>query len=250
MKSLSKAEKLLYSLGITSPADIDLEAIAWTQNVLVKTRPLEGCEARIFGKGDVAIISVNENSRSTRQRFSIAHELGHWNNDRGMNFYCSLKDLEIGFKNSTLAERLANYFAADLLFPGFLFKPIVKQTSELNWDVIKDVSNDFNTSLTATAFRFIDSNEYPVILAVYNSKMERLWAKRPSQIPEKWYPKETISMPQSIKWNDPGLFPVSADYWFDQYECDEYEIEEQIFQYADQILALLTIKDERMLGLE
>jgi Zn-dependent peptidase ImmA (M78 family) len=169
MKSLSKAEKLLYSLGITSPADIDLEAIAWTQNVLVKTRSLEGCEARIFGKGDVAIISVNENSRSTRQRFSIAHELGHWNNDRGMNFYCSSKDLEIGFKNSKLAERLANYFAADLLFPGFLFKPIVKQTPELTWDVIKDVSNDFNTSLTATAFRFIDSNEYPVILAVYNS---------------------------------------------------------------------------------
>ncbi len=250
MKNLSKAENLLYNLGITTPGEIDLEAIAWTQNVLVKTRPLEGCEARIFGKGNVAIISVNEDSRPTRQRFSIAHELGHWNKDRGVNFYCSSNDLEIGFKNSKLAERLANSFAADLLFPSFLFKPIVRQTPELTWDVIKDFSNDFHTSLTATAFRFIDSNEYPIILAVYNRNLKRLWAKRSSQIPEKWYPKETISTPQSIKWNDSGLFPVTADYWFDQYDCDEYEIEEQIFQYGERILALLTIKDERMRDLE
>lgn len=250
MKNLSKAENLLYSLGVTTPAEIDLEAIAWTQNVLVKTRHLEGCEARIFGKGDVAIISVNEDSRPTRQRFSIAHELGHWNNDRGMSFYCSSNDMEIGFKNSKLAERLANNFAADLLFPGFLFKPIIRKIPDLTWEIIKSVSNDFNTSLTATAFRFIDSNEYPVILAVYNSNLDRLWAKPSSQIPKKWYPKETISTPQSLKWKDSGMFPVTADYWFDEDDCDEFEIEEQTFQYGDRILALLTIKNEQMLDLE
>jgi len=54
----------------------------------------------------------------------------------------------------------------------------------------------------------------------------------------------------SIKWNDSGMFPVTTDYWFDQYECDEYEIEEQTFQYSDRSLALLTIKDERMRDLE
>lgn len=250
VKNLSRAEKILYNLGISKPSEIDLEAIAWTQNVLVKKRTLEGCEARILGKGDVAIISVKEDSLPTRQRFSIAHELGHWNNDRGKNFYCSSKDLEIGYKNNKFAERLANSFAADLLFPNFLFIPIVRQISELNWEIIQGVSNDFNTSMTATAFRFIDSNEFPVMLAVYNKKLERLWVKRAAQIPERWYPKESISLPQSMKWHDSGMFPVAADYWFDQDECAEYEIEEQTFQYADMILTLLTIKDERMRDLE
>lgn len=250
MTKLRRAEKILYDLGVTAPFEIDLEAIAWTQNVLIKRRPLEGCEARIFGNGDTAIISVNEQSRPTRQRFSIAHELGHWNNDRGKNFYCSSKDLEIGFQNNKIAEKLANNFAADLLFPFFLFGPIVKQTTELTWDVIKEVANEFKTSLTATAFRFIDSNEFPVILAVYDSNMDRIWVKKSSQIPAKWYPKETIAVPQSIKWNDSSVFPVSADNWFDWCDCDEFEIEEQTFQYGNRILALLTINDEQMRELE
>ena len=81
-------------------------------------------------------------------------------------------------------------------------------------------------------------------------KLERSWFKGAAQIPEKWFPKETIAIPQSIKGKDSGLFPVSADSWFDQNDCDEYELEEQTFQYGDRILALLTIKDERMRDLE
>ena len=70
-----------------------------------------------------------------------------------MNFYCSSKDLEIGFKNSKLAERVGNSFAADLLFPNFLFQPIINKTTEITWEVIKEIADKYSTSLTATAFR-------------------------------------------------------------------------------------------------
>ena len=44
------AELVLLDLGINSPADIDLEAIAWTLGARVRYRPLDSCEARRQGR--------------------------------------------------------------------------------------------------------------------------------------------------------------------------------------------------------
>ena len=63
-------------LGITCPSEIDIEAIAYYKDVVVKNEILTGCEARIIGIGDRAIITVNSHSNIERQRFSIGHELG------------------------------------------------------------------------------------------------------------------------------------------------------------------------------
>lgn len=77
MTILAPAERLLRGLGITEPQEIDVEAIAWELGARIKYRPLDNCEARIIGKGDRAIITVNSRSWPRRQRFSVAHELGH-----------------------------------------------------------------------------------------------------------------------------------------------------------------------------
>jgi hypothetical protein len=76
--ALTPAEKLLKDLGITEPKDIDLEAIAWHCGAIVKYRPLRGCEARIVGSGSRAVISIHTEGTNTRKRYSLAHELGHW----------------------------------------------------------------------------------------------------------------------------------------------------------------------------
>ena len=52
MMQLSLAEKLLQSVGITKPAEIDLELIAWHCGAEVTYRELDGCEAKIIGFGD------------------------------------------------------------------------------------------------------------------------------------------------------------------------------------------------------
>jgi hypothetical protein len=59
------AELVLLDLGIDSPADIDLEAIAWTLGARVRYRPLDSC---CVGKDDQAIITINCRSSSRRQR--------------------------------------------------------------------------------------------------------------------------------------------------------------------------------------
>lgn len=86
------AELILKALGITDPAEIDLEAIAWDRGARIRYRPLDGCEARIVGTSDRAIITVNSRSPRRRRRFSVAHELGHWHYHRGRTLMCSADD--------------------------------------------------------------------------------------------------------------------------------------------------------------
>ena len=78
MIALRPSELLLQDPGVTEPSEIDLEAIAYFVGARVRFRDLEGCDARIVGLGDRAVITVNKLSSYRRQRFSIAHELGHW----------------------------------------------------------------------------------------------------------------------------------------------------------------------------
>ena len=76
------ATEILRELGITSPDEIDIEAIAFHCGATIRYRPLTGCAARIVGNGNKAIITVDSNSIRARQRFSAGHELGHWMHDR------------------------------------------------------------------------------------------------------------------------------------------------------------------------
>lgn len=83
---LTPAERLLQELGVTEPKDIDLEAIAHYMGARIKYRPLDGCDARIVGVGDKAIIAVNTRNSPQRKRFSMRMslvigstiEVSHW----------------------------------------------------------------------------------------------------------------------------------------------------------------------------
>jgi hypothetical protein len=48
---MTTAERFLQSLGVTDPQEIDLEAIAWTQGVVVNYRPLDGGQHWLRGVG-------------------------------------------------------------------------------------------------------------------------------------------------------------------------------------------------------
>ena len=73
-----KADVLLKELGIEEPDEIDVEAIAEYCGATIVYDELEGCEARIVGTGDRAIITVNSESSDERWLFFGCHELVHW----------------------------------------------------------------------------------------------------------------------------------------------------------------------------
>jgi len=102
----SAAARLLASHAFTGPP-VDPEAIARAEGVLVVRRRFEDADVSgmLFRDSNHHIIGVNSAHPVQRQRFTIAHELGH--HVMGHDS-CGSVDLQ---------ERQANVFAAELLIP-------------------------------------------------------------------------------------------------------------------------------------
>lgn len=255
MNKANSVELILKNLGITEPYEIDLEAIAWTFGIRIRYRPLEGCEALIAGYGDQGIIIVNDNSSPRRQRFSIAHELGHWEYHRGRWLECQADEARQMGDRQSLAEREADKYAADMLMPHYLFKPIIRNNNNLTFDLIKRLADLFNTSITSTAIRIIEGGYFPAIL-ICHGLQGRKWFFRSPDVPRRWFPKQELD-PDSYAFdilfgntaNNSGLHKIDAEAWFDRAEASKYEVKEQTFKISNnEVLVIILIEDEIMLS--
>ncbi|MBU1223472.1 MAG: ImmA/IrrE family metallo-endopeptidase [Gammaproteobacteria bacterium] len=154
-RALSKGELILKSFGIDSPKQIDLEAIAFELGAKVRYRKIDGSEARIVGNGVSAIITVNEDHKATRQRFSIAHELGHWVERHGKGgFICAKEDISPQNDAAKSAEAIANGFASQLILPSYLFDPIAAGMP-ITLDSADKIRMAFRAGLTTTALKLV-----------------------------------------------------------------------------------------------
>ena len=253
MIALSPAEKLLQDLGVTEPSEIDLEAIAYFVNAEVRYRDLDGCEARILGTGDRAIISVNRRSSRSRQRFSIAHELGHWHHHRGRHLACRVEE-DAPIVGAPPSERTADGYAADLLMPAYLFGPLSRQQRRTDFAAVRALADAFAASLTATAIRLVESDHWPLMLVCHGPE-GRKWFTRSPSVPDRWFPREDIdhdSHAFDVQFGNeadiPMLRKVGAEAWFDRGEARLYELKEQTIRIPfGQTLTLLNFDDDEML---
>lgn len=251
---LTPAERLLQGFGIDKPEEIDLEAIAHALNAKVRYRSLDGCEARILGTTEAAIITVHSGSTRRRKRFSIAHELGHWYHHRGQCLACRLEDIRGDDRGSQQPERVANRFAADLLLPDYLFGSIARQHAKLSFKTVNALADVFNASITATAIRLVESDHAPAVLVCHGPK-GRKWFTRSPSVPSKWFPQDTLDADSFAfgvqfggKPDDPLPRRVDADTWFDRAEAARFEVQEQTVRVGEsETLSLVLIVDPEML---
>ena len=187
--ALSPAERLLQDLGVTEPEEIDLDAIAYYVRASVRYRPLDGCEARIIGNGKNAIITVNAIGTLRRKRFSVAHELGHWHHHRGKQLVCRVDNYRPDHALSP--ERIADAFAADLLMPNYMFRPLSRQHAKLTFKTVNTLADMFMTSLAATAIRLVESDHSPAIVVCHGPQGRR-WFRRAPSVPSRWFPQEQL----------------------------------------------------------
>jgi len=247
----SPAERLLQELGVTEPDEIDLEAIAYHVGVQLRYRALDGCEARIIGYDDAAIITVNVASSVRRQRFSIAHELGHWHHHRGRVLACRVE--EYVPQSTTPEERSANSYAADLVMPRYLFDPRAHQQGKLTFKVVNALAQTFDTSFTATAIRLIEGDHAPALL-VRHGLQGRKWYVRAPSVAERWTPKQALD-PDSRAFNilfgrapnDPSPRKIGANVWFGDWEASRFDVHEQSVRVGDgEAITLILLSDSRM----
>ncbi|HEX5370574.1 MAG TPA: ImmA/IrrE family metallo-endopeptidase [Dehalococcoidia bacterium] len=180
------AEDLLRSLGITEPDEIDVYAIAQTQGATVEEKPVTGCEARIMGYGEKALIVVNSESIPARRRFSAGHELGHWMRDAGTISLGCNPEAQLGSGEST-PETRANNYASDLLLPTFMFKPRA-ENRPMTLETASDLAGVFRTSMTATAIRLVRYGSYPAML-VCSDVRGIVWSSRGTDVPTMFRPQ-------------------------------------------------------------
>jgi len=121
--SAHAANELLEKAQVNTPP-VDVLRLCTRCGVLVLKRAFpEALSGLIFAHEGGAVIGINDRQPETRQRFSMAHELGHFvlghherSSDYEQGFHIDLSEgTPPGF--DWRAERTANAFAADLLMP-------------------------------------------------------------------------------------------------------------------------------------
>ena len=253
MKGLSQAERLLQSFGVTSPEEIDIEAVAWELGVKVRNGSLDSCEARIIGFRDRAIITVRGDGDPRRRRFSIAHELGHWQHHRGRSSICRASEIGSPGQSGATTERQADNYAADLLMPAYLFRRLAAAHRRPSFEAIDALAGAFSTSRLATALRFIDLSTWPCMLVCHGPNGRR-WFRRNAGIPDHWFPRDDLD-PESAamdvlygKIDRARPTIIGADAWFDRWNADRFELtEECVKSFGNDVLNLLTLTDQKML---
>lgn len=168
------AQDIIRQLDIRKPSEIQVELIAERRGATVIESDLTSSEGRLVRRGKRGKITVPFNETNIgRKRFSIGHELGHFELHSHLMSYvsCSKEDMA-DFHGYKKREKEANEFSAELLMPIALFSPLVIRKKP-NMKLIQALADEFNTSITATACRYMRVTKEPCAL-VYsvNGKVE------------------------------------------------------------------------------
>lgn len=130
----------------------------------------EGMLARDPGDQEVWGIAYNGKSRPERQRFTIAHELGHFilHRNRQPNFNCDKQSVHTGIDTLRSIEREADDFASNLLMPGDLLRDWIS-SQRIDFCVLGDIAQRFQVSLEALCIRFIKFTTQRAILVYWDN---------------------------------------------------------------------------------
>ena len=245
------ATRLLKELYISSPEEIRLEDIAMLNGVLVREGGIEGADARLLRSGDKGIIRVNSSIRELgRKRFAIAHELGHWKLHQGVSQYwdCSEQDM-INYSGSSI-EVEANTFASELLMPARMFRPACRK-SDPSIDFLRKLADDFSTSLTSTAVRYVEEVKESCIVVFSEQGKVKWWKGKDECSLSGWIDSGQRIDSESAAWDClkdgvtiTRMQKVPKTCWFQNLrEYNNFEVYEQAMKLGNYpvILSLLWI---------
>lgn len=145
-------------------APINVEEVAHALNIDVRKERVEGDISGFLFRNhenNTAIIGVNMRHHKNRQRFTIAHELGHFLLHAGdkvhvdHGFEVRLRDDESS-KGTDIDEKEANLFAAELLMPKEFIEQDLAEIGAVDLSdepVIKKLASKYIVSPHAFAFR-------------------------------------------------------------------------------------------------
>lgn len=196
-----QGEALIRELGINS-LPVDPFMIAAQHDIIVEPKPdaAAGVSGMLLRHGDTfGILYATHIPNDGFQRFSIAHELGHYLLGGHIDHALpedGVHTSHAGFVSADPYEQEADNFAAGLLMPTQLFRREMGKHDPC-LAAVESLAGSCRTSLTATAIRYAELSENAVAIIVstgstidychlsdtIKSLPQITWLKKGSQVP-------------------------------------------------------------------
>jgi len=166
---------------------------------------LSGCEGALLtvpnkSKG---VIAFKHGASYTRQRFTVAHELGHFLNDGHRpvvdwdGFQCTKDNMKVheARRGKPLTkyqrqEQEANRFASELLMPAYKLLPYLRLSPSL--EHVLDIAKALDVSKEAAANRYVKTHDHPIAIVFSKNNIIR-------------YIVKTDDFPKTLVWNNFAL---------------------------------------------
>jgi hypothetical protein len=238
-ESFVKDELKVTALGI------DPISIAKQHDIHVEA--MEECEDGVSGMlihayGKFAIAYATHIKSEGFQNFSVGHELGHYflpgHIDALLPPGTSEHKSRAGFVSDDRYELEADHFAAGLLMPSFLFKPVMVRLGE-SLDAAQEIAALCGTSLTATAIRLQElTDEAVAVIQCSTNRVEfccmsdrmltlrpRRWPKKGDRVPQGTGAAYLMADPERVLASERKSREADGVTWFGGF--DDVELYEE-----------------------
>ena len=194
-------------------------------------------------------IIVNGNDRLERQRFTALHEVAHI----VLELPTEHENGGSQFARRSPNETLCDVFAAELLLPCHLFRPLVED-SEFGFEAIEGLATDFVASLAATGSRFAVVCDRPCAFVLTQNGIIR-YASRSTTLretggwirPGQHVPGDSLAAQLHRSASVDGPIEVAATEWFEDWNRGGVLLEDaRHFPRWKQTLSLLWFEDDRI----
>lgn len=158
------AQRLLTAAAIAEPP-VPVERIAREAGAVISYQPFDADDISglLYRAADSSpVIGVNSNNAKVRQRFTIAHELGHLQLHRQQELILE-RHVQVNFRDATSStasnqeEIDANQFAAELLMPRELLErnlaTLLSGRPLSDRDLVQRLASRFEVSHQAMEYR-------------------------------------------------------------------------------------------------
>lgn len=158
-----EAQALLKRAGVNRPP-VPVEKVARLLDIHVVRSLLKDSDVSGFyyRQQDQRVIGINASHPRTRQRFTVAHEIGHAHLNAHDNLHVDrsfkLRDT-LSAKGVDSLEIEANAFAAELLMPQEMLIERLRKRGGLDLDdpsAVQDLAKEFDVSTQAMLIRILD----------------------------------------------------------------------------------------------
>ena len=223
-----KGEKIAKQFGGNS-LPVNLSNIADKHNIFIqpKNNSSKGVSGMLLRYGNSFGIMYSTHIKNEGfQRFSIAHELGHYflegHVDHILSNTSNIHRSSAGFVSGDSYEQEADYFASGLLMPDDLIQPIIRKAPP-GLFAVKKIAESCKTSLVSSAIRYATLSEDAVAVIISEkTKIDFCFLSQSMKsLPDLSWPVKKSPVPVNSLTEQFNKKP-----WFiDQAECEEGEID-------------------------